>query len=286
MIIDTHLHFYDMPEPAQHDPGDHLSVSQVLHDAAEIGVDRVVQVTPMAVGYDNSYSFAMARKHPGKIVGVIARLDPLAPDIEDTLCELLEQPEMLALRLTLIEKHNVTWLADRTLDKFFALAGRLDLPLELFAPFRVAEMHETVRRFPQVRWLIDHMGLRYYAGKDNQQVFRQWPELMQLAGEPNAWIKCAYFPEAAKDLESYPFPRARDHLKQLVDAAGTQRLVWGSNYPNVRRACTYRQALDLIRKDSDFLTPAQRDALLGGNFLTYVKREPSRRGAAGSPPAG
>src|SRR5690606_2322877 len=121
-------------------------------------------------------------------------------------------------------------------------------------------------------WLIDHMGLRYYEGRDNTGAFRQWDALLDLAEEPNAWIKCSYFPEAAKDLETYPFPVAREHLKRLVDRVGAERLIWGSNFPNVRRACTYRQALDFIRVQCDFLTEKERAGLLGDNFQRYVQR--------------
>jgi len=278
MLIDSHLHFYDVPDkgPADHPADDHLSFPDVLRHAREIGIDRIVQVTPMALGYDNSHSFAVAQRHPHDVLGVIARLDPLAGDVEARLRELMRHPQMLALRLTLIEPHNTTWLAERRLDGFFALAQRLELPLELFAPFRVEEMHETVRRHPGIRWLIDHMGLRYYAGKDNRDAFRQWDELLRLAAEPNAWIKCAYFPEAAKDLEGYPYPLAQGYLRRLYEAAGAGRLVWGSNFPNVRRACTYRQALDFIRVECDFLRPVERDGILGDNFLRYLGRAPDK----------
>jgi L-fuconolactonase len=282
MVIDSHLHFYESP---RHDSTfspvrDHLSFDDVRAQARAIGIDRIVQVTPAAVGYDNGYSFAIAAERPDDVLGVIARLDPTAADIDEQVQELMRRPQMLALRLTLIEKHSELWLAERTLDPFFAMAQERGVPIELFAPFRVSEMHETVRRFPGIRWLIDHMGLRYYEGKDNRGAFRQWNELLDLAAEPNAWIKCSYFPEAAKDIEDYPYPIARAHLRRLCDHAGTERLVWGSNFPNVRRACTYAQALDFVRVECDFLSGAERDALLGGNFLRYVTREggvPARR---------
>lgn len=272
MIIDSHLHFYDMlAEPPGDVHHDHLPFESVIAQAREIGIDQIVQVTPFAVGYDNRHSFAVAGRHPDDVLGVIARVDPLHPDVERYVGALLEHPKMLALRLTLIE-NNEHWLADRTVDEFFRLAERLQVPMELFAPYYVAQMHDTVRRFPGVRWLIDHMGLRYYAGQDNRDAFRQWDALLDLAGEDNVWIKCAYFPEAAKDLESYPYPLARDYMRRLYERVGAGRLIWGSNFPNVRRACTYRQALDFIRVECDFMSPAEREAITSTNFLRYVGR--------------
>jgi predicted TIM-barrel fold metal-dependent hydrolase len=274
VIVDSHLHFYESPRPGTQfsHARDHLTFAEVRDAALAIGVDRFVQVTPAAVGYDNSYSFAIAEREPQAVFGVIARLDPAHPAIEEQLRDAMRRRTMLAYRITLIEKHQENWLDERTLDRLFAFAQREGVPIELFAPFRVEAMHETVRRFPGVRWLIDHMGLRYYEGKDNREAFRQWDDLIALAREPNAWIKCSYFPEAAKDLESYPFAEAQRYLRRLRDGAGTERLVWGSNFPNVRRACTYEQALDFVRRECEFLTEPERAGLLGENFKRYVAR--------------
>jgi len=275
MIIDSHLHFFDAPRPGSQftHVRDHLTFDDVRSAAAAIGIDRIVQVTPAAVGYDNAYSFDIAQARPDVVLGVIARLDPTDPAIEDQLRDAMRRRQMLALRLTLIEKHSEAWLEARALDPFFTLCDSLGVPIELFAPFRVRAMHDTVRRFPGIRWLIDHMGLRYYEGRDNRDAFRQWDELLDLAQEPNAWIKCSYFPEAAKDLESYPFPLAQQYLRRLYDRAGADRLIWGSNYPNVRRACSYAQALDFVRVECAFLDERERAGLLGHNFERYVARD-------------
>jgi len=275
MIIDSHLHFFDAPRPGSQftHVRDHLTFDDVRSAAAAIGIDRIVQVTPAAVGYDNAYSFDIAQSRPDVVLGVIARLDPTDPAIEDQLRDAMRRRQMLALRLTLIEKHSEAWLEARFLDPFFTLCDSLGVPIELFAPFRVRAMHDTVRRFPGIRWLIDHMGLRYYEGRDNGDAFRQWDELLDLAQEPNAWIKCSYFPEAAKDLESYPFPLAQQYLRRLYDRAGADRLIWGSNYPNVRRACSYAQALDFVRVECAFLDERERAGLLGHNFERYVARD-------------
>jgi predicted TIM-barrel fold metal-dependent hydrolase len=56
-------------------------------------------------------------------------------------------------------------------------------------------------------------------------------------------------------------------FRELYESVGATRLIWGSNYPPAKRACTYGQALQFIRDECDFLTAADRDAILGGNFM-------------------
>jgi hypothetical protein len=42
--------------------------------------------------------------------------------------------------------------------------------------------------------------------------------------------------------------------------------------PNVLRHCTYAQTLDHIRRHADFIPPADRDLVLGGNLSRFFER--------------
>ena len=73
--------------------------------------------------------------------------------------------------------------------------------------------------------------------------------MIVLAGEPNVWMKVSYFPEAAGFSEKYPFPWAKERFRELFERVGSQRMVWGSNYPPVLTACSYNQALAFVRDE-------------------------------------
>jgi len=42
----------------------------------------------------------------------------------------------------------------------------------------------------------------------------------------------------------YPYTELHTAIAQLVDALGSERLMWGTDMPNVERFCTYRQTLE------------------------------------------
>ena len=65
----------------------------------------------------------------------------------------------------------------------------------------------------------------------------------------------------------YPYDRARHHLRQFCDLLGPDRLVWGSDMPNVERYCTCRQSLSYLEY-CDFLGDGERAKILGGNLRT------------------
>ena len=117
-----------------------------------------------------------------------------------------------------------------------------------------------------MRLLIDHMTL----GLSDRAPFAHWQEILALEGVPNVWLKVSYFHELAG--EPYPFPSMRPYLKELVGRFGAGRLVWGSNYPNSLRACTYRQARDFVAEACDFLSDDEKRKILGESFLRFVTR--------------
>jgi predicted TIM-barrel fold metal-dependent hydrolase len=224
------------------------------------------------MGYDKRYGFEISEKYPERCAGVIIRFDAFASDCEKRLRTVLRKPKMLGVRFTMISPGSIQPLVERSLDPFFKLAEQVDTAVQLFAPYCVVEMHETVRRFPKIRWLIDHMAVLRLDEKDNRDPFRQWADLMMLAEEPNVWIKCSYFPEAVRGVEPYPYPTAQRYFRQLYEHVGPSHLIWGSNYPPVTQACTYKQAVDFAATECDFLTPADRETIMGANFMKYFAR--------------
>jgi predicted TIM-barrel fold metal-dependent hydrolase len=218
------------------------------------------------MGNDNRYSLEGAAQFPDDVLGVIGRFDPLAPDVEGRLKEFQSNPLLLGIRITLITPQSESWLRDKALDRFFAAAQRLDVAVQLHAPYQRTEMRAVLRQFPGIRFLIDHMGLRTTPARPVDEVFREWDQLLALAEEPNAWIKVSFFPSAAQLSEKFPFPKARQRLKELYERVGAGRMVWGSDFPGVAKICTYRESLDFIL-EADFFSEDDKAAITGLNFL-------------------
>ena len=276
MIIDAHAHYIESNRPDRPyidaSPMHPISFDELAAAGARAGVDQIVQVTASTMGYDNRYSFDGAKCRPDKIAGVFGRFDPLVLDLEAQLKEYFAQPSALGIRLTLFHSWSQQWLAQRALDPFLRAAAKINIPIAIFAPFQNELLLETIRRHPDVRFLVDHMGIRVEPVQTLTTAFRQWDSLLDLAKEANVWIKVSYFPEAVLGAEAYPFRQAQQHFERLVQSAGTSRLIWGSNFPPVARACTYAQALQFVQTGCEFLSADERAQILGGNFYRDFMR--------------
>ncbi len=63
----------------------------------------------------------------------------------------------------------------------------------------------------------------------------------------------------------YPFDECRDSAAFLYHEFGPEKLVWGSDVPNVERYCTYRQSHEYL-DTYDFISQEDRELILGGNM--------------------
>ncbi|MEO8740771.1 MAG: amidohydrolase family protein [Casimicrobiaceae bacterium] len=73
------------------------------------------------------------------------------------------------------------------------------------------------------------------------------------------------FPISWGGVWDYPYPEAQELIRGMRDLFGADKLVWGSDMPNVERFCTYRQCVDYVRKYCSFLSGSEKDRILGLN---------------------
>jgi predicted TIM-barrel fold metal-dependent hydrolase len=67
----------------------------------------------------------------------------------------------------------------------------------------------------------------------------------------------------------YPYPEAQALIRDFRDRFGAEKMMWGSDMPNVERFCTYKQSLDYVRRYCEFLTPREKDLILGDNCARF-----------------
>lgn len=70
-------------------------------------------------------------------------------------------------------------------------------------------------------------------------------ELVATLSEPNTWVEVA-IPIARGGVEAYPYASSQKAVRRIYETLGPDRMVWGSDAPNVERYCTYSQSLDYL----------------------------------------
>ncbi len=127
---------------------------------------------------------------------------------------------------------------------------------------QMERMYKVLQRHPGIPTvLVQAFPLGFYAPEGRYQL----PDVAhRLAKLPDFLIEIAY-PISYGGIWEYPYSESRPLIHQLYDWFGPDRLVWGSDMPNVLRFSTYKQSYQYLRH-CDFMTSAELDLLLGDNL--------------------
>jgi L-fuconolactonase len=239
---------------------DPITNEGVLAAMDDAGVDAALIVVPGLYGWDNGYALEAARAHPDR-VAVVGRFDARAPRVEERLREIAAVPGIVGVRIN--DHDRQAWESD-TYGEFLAAAEEVGLPVCLYArPPALVALAQAVARYETVPIVIDHLGLGappVSSPTPGPRPFEHLPDLLSLARQPNVSVKLSA--AAALSNEAFPFRDTWPAIREVVDAFGPDRVMWGSDFTRTASLHTYREALDYVL-ELDGLTVEEKAQILG-----------------------
>ncbi|AEG70871.1 amidohydrolase family protein [Ralstonia solanacearum] len=226
--IDTHAHVFErglpLADARRYAPSYDATLPAYLAQLDAHGLSHGVLIQPSFLGVDNSYLMAALRQAPQRLRGV-AVIDPAAPE---TFLAQLDTEGIVGIRLNLIgapdpQLQSPVWQA--ALHRLPALGWHVELH---------AQAHRLPTLLPplldaQVDVVVDHFGRPDPALGVADPGFAA---LLAAGRTRRVWVKVsgAYRNGDNGHGEAIALA-AMPHLK---DALGTDRLVWGSDWPHTQ----------------------------------------------------
>lgn len=272
-IIDAQVHVWtadsverphvkeDASKPHREIP---LTYELLLEEMKTAGVNRVVLVPPSWDGYRNDYALEAAQKHPDRFA-VMGKVPLDNPTSRALMPNWLKQPGMLGFRISFRHSGTHSWLDNGTADWFWADCERYDIPVMIFAPFAVAKIGQIAERHPNLRVIVDHMGLNVqWKGKDLASGVGL---LLSFARLANVGVKLSCL--SCYVDEPYPYPTLQPQIRRVVDTFGPRRLFWGTDLS--QSPCTYRQNVTLFTEALDFLSSGDKEWIMGKALSDWLR---------------
>jgi predicted TIM-barrel fold metal-dependent hydrolase len=241
------------------------------------GVDLAVLQNDAIYGLLNDFLADCDRRYPDRLIGLGHVLEAEA-HTDAQMAELHRCAEELGHR-GLFYQVSGFWetgyrahIDDATYAPFWDEVARLGLVVfwhlgGVAMPSAEADAEEMGRvlrvmaRHPQMpAVLVQALPPGYYARQGRYALPAVVGELARL---PRFSFELT-FPISYGHLYAYPYRELWPLVRQLHDELGPDRLVWGSDAPNVERFCTYRQSWDYLRQCG--LPAPDLELLLGGNL--------------------
>ena len=263
-IIDSQVHLWASGKP---NPGHRqvpsFSAEDLIVEMDAAGVDAAVIHPP---GWDDKaveVAVEAARRYPDRFA-VLGRFALDRPESRALIDGWKYQHGMLGLRFILREPYQKNWLTDGTMDWLWPAAERAGLPVGLAAADHLPAIGAVAERHPRLKLIIDHLAA--VSGKKDAAAFVHLPLLIGLAKFPNVAVKASAAPSTSS--EAYPYRNIHTYLRQVYDAFGPRRMFWGTDL--TRLPCTYRQCVTLFTEELPFLSPADKDLVMGQALCDWL----------------
>jgi predicted TIM-barrel fold metal-dependent hydrolase len=235
-----------------------------------------VHAAVIAPRHDPRFPVEATGRFPARFARVVM-VDHTAPDLDEVVAEARRTAGVVALRQVVADyvgDRGATDLHAGAFDRLFAAAGRHALPVFLLAPGFAGDLVATARAFPDVSFVVDHLGLRQYPPLTmDADPWARLPGLLQLAPYPNVAVKLCG--AQLLSAQPYPHPDVWPQLQRVLEAFGTARIMWASDYTRLRMVpagepwrSSYAEALGLIRDSA--LSATEKAAVLGGTLQQWL----------------
>jgi predicted TIM-barrel fold metal-dependent hydrolase len=235
---------------------------------------------------------AAAKAHPGRFIG-LAQVEEAFAYHDGEIARLHDQIDrlrMAGLYFTttgMFQGGYKVLHSDRAYDPLWHEVEKLRLPVfwvqSANSPIggyedEMRHLAAIIERFPAIHHVLVHgVPTALFADEKDRLKLPQIVEELLTQAPVSAEI---LYPISWGRTHEYPYARAHLHIRQLLEKFGAKRFVWGSDAPNVDRYCTYAQSLTYFTRHSDYISDADRRAILRDNAVAII---PALKETAGRP---
>ncbi|MFC4222038.1 amidohydrolase family protein [Flagellimonas marina] len=272
MTIDSHQHFWYY-DSTKHDwiddnmamirrdflPDDLKKVYQEngIHGCLAIQADQTLSETNFLLDLAKAHDF---------IKGVVGWVDLRGPSVEKELEKYHEDPYLKGWRHVVQGEADHNFLLRPNFGRGISFLEKYGYTYDILVfPYQLGAVLEFVKKFPNQKFVIDHLAKPYI--KDGH--FEGWSVLMrEIAKHENVYCKMSGMVTEA-DYVKWTAEQINPYLEHVLEAFGSNRIMYGSDWPVCLVAGTYQQVKQLVTDAIADLTTSEQENIMGNNALAF-----------------
>jgi L-fuconolactonase len=283
MNIDSHQHFwrYDAVRDAWITDAMAVLKRDFLpeHLAAELtanGMDASVAVQADQSESETMFLLDLAEKNQ-RIVGVVGWVDLLSSRVAARLEHFSRFSKLCGFRHVVQAEPDDRFLVRADFVRGVAQLRTFGFTYDiLIYPRQLPAAIELAVRLPEQRFVIDHLAKpEISAGK-----IEPWAtQMRKIAQNKNVFCKVSGLVTEA-DWKHWKADDFKPYLDLVFDAFGTDRLMFGSDWPVCLLGATYRQVKRLVEDYVKDFPQADKEKIFGGNAARFYALKSAQHGLA------
>jgi L-fuconolactonase len=229
------------------------------------GIDATVLVQAAPTVAETRFLLDVARASHGLVRGVVGWVDLAAPDASATLAALAAEPLLKGIRPMLQDLDDPAWILRTDVQPALAALGPLQLRLDaLVTPRHLRPLLSMLERHRDLAVVVDHCAKPNIAAGG----WQPWADdLAAIAANTAATCKLSGLVTEAGDRAS--ISTLRRYVDHVLECFGSERVLWGSDWPVVTLAATYAGWVAATEALLGGISETERQAIWGGNARRF-----------------
>jgi L-fuconolactonase len=272
MYIDAHQHFWI------YDPREYQWIDETMtplrrdflpanlqDELEQEGFQGSVAVQARQSLQETRWLLELAAQSPF-ILGVVGWVELRSPQAGAHLKQLAQNPKLVGIRHIVQSEPDDRFLLQPDFLRGISLLAEFDLTYDiLIYPKHLTVAAEFVRRFPEQRFVLDHLA----KPEIKSGTINVWKKgIAELAAYPNVYCKLSGLVTEA-DWNRWKPEDMRPYLDVAFEYFGANRLMIGSDWPVCTLAGSYSRVLGLVKDYLREHSELEREAILGGNAKRF-----------------
>lgn len=214
------------------------------------GIDKALLMPNPLYGYTNDYFIEAVGKYPDRLKGVALTDFIRGEEAARELAEIYDRTDLFGYKIETDSTFQCAPHKHMADEEFRPVWDVLDqyhqsVFLHLFTDRDVSDLAQLVKAYPEITFVLCHMGADSCFGKKGTNP-GNFDFLLQLMKEhPNVYMDTSTVPEYFLP-EEYPWKYAGSLVEKAYQTVGAERLMWASDYPGMLKVGTMRQLIDYV----------------------------------------
>ncbi len=274
-VVDSHHHFWEidrfdyswMPEDSP------LAVDYGPSDLEPLikkaGVDYTVIVQAVSSPDEARWLLELADRHEF-IAGVVGWVDLTDLRVGDTLEELQQSSLFKGVRHIWESEDDPGWIVNSGAIEGLKELVRRDLTFDFLAkPPNLPFIPKVMDQVPDLRAVVDHIAKPVIA----EHLVEPWlSDMRKIASINGMHCKISGMVTEANH-ENWTVDDLRPYVHHILGIYGTDRLMFGTDWPVCTLAAEYGSVADATREILVGLNPAAKDDVFGGVATRFYRLE-------------
>lgn len=230
------------------------------------GIEKALLMPNPYYGYHNDYFLESVRRYPDRLRGV-ALVDLLkGKAAAEELSDLYGHTDLFGFKVETDSTFQCApgkHMADEEFLPVWDCVNQHRQPafVHLFTDRDVEDFRKLVRLFPQITWVVCHMGAdACFLPSAKKENFRTLLQLVK--SHDNVYMDTSTVP--VYYTEEYPFPTSVKILEHAYHEVGAEKLMWASDYPGMLMHATMKQLIRLVEEQCD-IPYRDKERIMGEN---------------------